>query len=1803
MPQFDHAVLSPLIPKVTQSVPQVVQAEQPLVQFSPNVTQFLSSPQPALNGSQPLLYSNQHVSSVPEAVNPVEVCHETKNPPCVNLIDFHSQNFPTNNVPTHQLDQDAPVFINSQNSPTNKVPTHQLDHNAPVFIPNHLNELCQHLSTIVHDNRLPVPEPGEFTGDPLLYPSWRKAFDTLIVSKSIHPADRIHYLKKYVKKDAEKCVKSLLLIPSEDSYKEAMDLLDKRFGNSYTIACAFKSKIESWPKISPRDALGLRDFSDFLKQCEVASRTNQSLHVLNDDTQNRAMLNKLPDWFVSKWAREVYKVREQSQRFPSFSHFVSFLSREADIACDPLTMLSVDRKSQPTSVKTATSEKFNKTCALYTTSQSNANVCGYCQKSNHAMDKCFKFKAKSMEEKKAYIVEKKLCFACLTAGHSSKHCRKRLQCAECSKKHPTPLHGDVFVKEGQTKQSSKTTNKSSDKCSTAVKDKVVLYTSDKFASKSTMIVPVYVSHDNNPDNEVLTYAILDTQSDTTFVTDNVLANLEVNGTPTSLMLSTMTSDNMLISCQRVKGLSVRAYDGSDKIQLPVVFSQDHIPAGNDSIPSYKVAEKWPYLRSVVNQLMPKSSCGVGLLIGYNCPQALVPREVVPPVDNGPFAQRTDLGWGIIGLIESGDEIAVGHHVCSLISGSCITLRTSGKEILSPWQISQFFNQEDLHTTGKPVSQDDMKFLSIMHEQIHQSEDGHYELPLPLRNPDVPPGPNNRAMALQRLTSLVKRFRKDPLHYKYYMDFMNDLFTNGYAERVPASELSPETPAYYLPHHGVYNPSKPGKIRVVMDGSAKYLGMSLNDHLLTGPDLMNNLVGVLCRFRTDLVAFTCDIQGMFQQFRVNQEHRNFLRFFWFENGNYEGKPVEYRSTVHLFGAASSPAVANFALKRAASDYEESFGSDVKDFVQRNFYVDDGLMSLPSVDEAASLVRRSIAFAKSSGLKLHKFVSNSRNLLQIIPAEERASTIKDLDICNDHLPLERALGVKWCVESDTFQFRIVVKDNALTRRGVLSTVCSIFDPLGLIAPVVLQGKQILQSLCRDQLDWDEPIPDSTRARWEKWLLELPILESLEVSRCFKPADFSDIVEFELHSFADASQNGYGQCSYLRLKDSDSKVHCSLVMAKSRVAPLKSITIPRLELSAAVLSTEVSCLLQSELSYSELKQVYWTDSKIVLGFIANTTKRFQIYVANRVQRIRDCSSIDQWYHVRTAENPADLVSRGCTGTELLKSSWFRGPDYLWKDNIEYSKDTASDAELPASEIKHSSCLVSSSADDPLQPFKKFSSWKRIVRIVSVCFKFVENLRLKVRSRVNVADEVKAERWLMKQMQQASFSTELQKLRTSSDVCFVRSDSKLSRLDPFLDNDGLIRVGGRIKSSSLPFEMKHPVVLPKDHYLTPLILQHFHEHVSHQGKGITSNAVRSHGLWILGLSSLVSSLIYKCVVCRRLRHNPQGQKMSDLPEERVEPSPPFTHSAVDYFGPFYIKEGRKELKRYGVLFTCLSSRAIHIETSNSLDTDSFINALRRFLCIRGPMRSLRSDRGTNIVGGINQLQEAIDAVDDDKVREFLMSNSCDYLLNVPNASHQGGIWERQIRSVRNVLNVLLHKQGHQLNDEGFRTLMAEASNIVNSRPLTTMSINDPCSLQPLTPNHLLTLKSNVVLPPPGQFQNADVYSRKLWRRVQHLANEFWHRWRKEYLIELNSRQKWQRPKRNLQVNDIVLIIDDSVPRCFWKLAKVSELYPSKDGLVRKVKVQLGNPALGNKGQSSECKFLERPIHKLVLLLEANSN
>ncbi|CAB4041165.1 Hypothetical predicted protein, partial [Paramuricea clavata] len=375
------------------------------------------------------------------------------------------------------------------------------------------------------------------------------------------------------------------------------------------------------------------------------------------------------------------------------------------------------------------------------------------------------------------------------------------------------------------------------------------------------------------------------------------------------------------------------------------------------------------------------------------------------------------------------------------------------------------------------------------------------------------------------------------------------------------------------------------------------------------------------------------------------------------------------------------------------------------------------------------------------------------------------------------------------------------------------------------------------------------------------------------------------------------------------------------------------------------------------------------------------------------------------------------------------------------------------------------------------------------------------------------------------------------------VKRTSTLYRLDPFIDLVGLLRVGGRIRRASLPYDVKHPVIIPKSSHITELIIRHFHEKiVHHQGRGITVNAIRQAGCWITNGRSVVARYISKWVTCRKLRRANLTQKMSDLPEERLEPAAPFTYTGMDVFGPWLIKDGRKtetiRLNLYLSMFSCSSSR----------DTQFYGNRLiyQRIETIYQPTR-------------------------------------------------KSGIWEGLIRTVRSVLADLLQELATQLDDESLRTLFTEAENIINSRPLVVEELSTAECPAPLTPNQLLIMKCTVVLYPPGNFERHDLYSRKRWRRVQYLAKQFWIRWRREYCALRYERKKWNTLKRNSQVGDVVVLHDEDLQRNKWPLARIVRVLPSKDGLLRKVQLQITRNGKRVK--------LERPIQKLTLIVEKDED
>ncbi|CAL9691166.1 unnamed protein product [Knipowitschia caucasica] len=629
----------------------------------------------------------------------------------------------------------------------------------------------------------------------------------------------------------------------------------------------------------------------------------------------------------------------------------------------------------------------------------------------------------------------------------------------------------------------------------------------------------------------------------------------------------------------------------------------------------------------------------------------------------------------------------------------------------------------------------------------------------------------------------------------------------------------------------------------------------------------------------------------------------------------------------------------------------------------------------------------------------------------------------------------------------------------------------------------------------------------------------------------------------------------------------------------------------------------LILDELDHKPNAVKFYCDSKVVLGYICNDSKRFFVYVHNRVHRIRQSTCPEQWYYVTSEQNPADVATRSVPASQLMDTMWFKGPGFLQKPpELETHKCFKLINPECDKEIRQVTTLSTYIQKKylSLERFQGFSTWDSLVRAVSF---LIHQARSHSSSSFSshickgwhrciqprTPEELEAARKLILQcVQRNAYPEEYSSLQTTQKV---HSASPLFTLDPYL-SEGLIKVGGRLKHASLDTAAKHPILLPSKHHITLLLAQNYHAKVMHQGRQFTEGAIRQAGLWIVGCKRLVSSIIHCCVTCRKLRGKQVIQKMADLPSERTNVSPPFSYVGLDVFGPWTVitrrtRGGAAQSKRWAILFTCMTTRGVHIEIIESMDTCSCINAIRRFFAIRGPAKQLRSDRGTNFIATSVELGMVQSKKTD--FFNYLHANGCTWVFNPPHASHMGGVWERMIGVTRRILDSMFMQNKHsRLTHEVLCTLMAEVTSIINARPLAPIS-TDPSSPFLLCPAMILTHKQHVPSP-PGDFCGKDLF-KKQWKQVQALANEFWSRWRNEYLNTLQSRRKWSTTHRNLQQGDIVLLKQTQAPRNEWTMAIITTVLPSSDGKVRKVEVKTTYQGVS--------KIYLRPISDVVLLLE----
>ena len=1642
-----------------------------------------------------------------------------------------------------------------------------------------------------------------YTGDPVEYMSFIRAFEYGIEDKTSCSKDRLYYLEQFTTGEPNTLVRSCMHMEPEAGYREAKRLLVKRFGNKHKIAEAFIARIQSWPEVKSENAEALSSFSIFLRECFNTMKNLDYMHEMDHIGNIQLLVSKLPFKLRERWRIQVDNLQEDKGQVIKYVNLLDFVERQARILSNPMFGMlgglpeqrGFTRKTNPKSQNRSRGTSFAVNSSSTESgkrepAEKRADIevqCLFCTEKDHLLPTCKHLLERSWEERLGYFKQKGLCFGCAkTAGHRAKDCKKRLTCEVCQRRHPTVLHKNEWTsKETDVKKVAEAS--AGDTLEPVKKD--CGFTECAVDIESTQaIVPVIV-RSSVDGSTAKTYAFLDSGSNAVFCSKDLMKQLNMKGKRTKLQIQTMIGDKVADSLV-LTGLEIMGLEGENVLQLPKAYVQDKIPASRDDIPTQAEIDKWGYLKEVNIRNLDLVT-DIGLLIGINVPKASEPWKVINSQNHGPYACLTRFGWAVYGLPKGNKE---GKQCTTRASANKIVVASIEEEICRLF--NQDFNENPARERPEN-SVEDCKFLQKMNKSCKQV-DGHYELSLPLRKSDEELKlPNNKPLAEIRLGHLKKRLYRNASLYEDYMQSMKTTIESGFAELVPDESLDRDDGrVWYVPHHGVRHPQKQ-KLRVVFDCAAEYKGRCINKELLQGPDMTSTLVGVLSRFRENQVAVMADVQNMFCQVKVPENDRDLLRFLWWPDGKLNEPAKEYRMATHVFGATSSPACACFALRKAGEEFAET-DSKVANAINRSFYVDDCLQSLPTEEEAIKFVKDLTMACSQGGFHLTKFVSNSRRVLESIDEHERSKDLGCIDLDKDVLPTERALGMLWSVEADAFKYAIKMRDKPLTRRGILSTVSGIYDPLGLVAPAILPGRLVFQDLCRLRLDWDQELPHEQASSWKKWINQITSLEALEVHRCIKPPDCEVLRSLQLHHFSDASQVGYGTVSYLRLEDILGNVSCSLLMAKSRVAPLKQVSIPRLELTAAVVATRVNKMLLRELTLPIDETYYWTDSMTVLRYIRNESARFHTFVANRVSVIREESNPEQWFYVPTKENPADDCSRGVTVERFLSDErWFNGPPFLHLPKTEWPAEEMKTHDIEADpEVKRVAIAVVE--EDRLDSLiQHYSCWYRLKKAVAWLLKIKQVLQKKVQAKgdgtiqnlkdakckkskevLSVQDLESAEIAIMQYTQNRYFKEEIEALKKEG---FVKKASTLGRLDPVLANE-VLRVGGRLGRADVPLEARHPMILPKDSHVTRLILEEIHERTGHSGRNYMLSYLHRK-YWVISANSAARKIINKCVICKKQRAHPVEQKMADLVQGRVKSEePPFSRVGIDYFGPIEVKLGRSRVKRYGVLFTCLAVRAIHLEKADSLDTDSCIDAIRRFIARRGPVKELRSDNGTNLVGAEREMRQEMERWNKEKLHESMLRKGIQWIFNPPSGSHCGGVWERQIKTVRKLMYSITNQQ--TLTDESLQTLFCEVEYIVNSRPITTVS-GEADDLLALTPNDIIQMKE---VEAPFVTEETG-YIKRRWRQVQYLAGVFWRRWTNGYLPLLQARQKWKKYKRNVKVGDVVLVVDNSIPRNTWLMGKVIKTMPDKKGIVRQVNVK------------TKQSVLLRPVQKLIMLLECD--
>lgn len=1608
--------------------------------------------------------------------------------------------------------------------------------------------------------RLPQINLPEFDGQFEKWLAFHDTFKALIDSSpDLSDIQKFHYLRASLKGDALKLVDSFPM--SDANYRVAWDGLVARFSNTYLLKKRHLNALFEYPKLRKESAVGIHELIDCFE------RNTKILDQLGEKTDGwgamltHLMVAKLDDVTQKQWEEHASSVEE-----PAFSVLIGFLKRHTRV----LDAVSVDQRSATSGVPSS-SGGFNSRPAkvsVNSATESSNYSCIVCSE-QHFITRCPAFGELPVDQRLQFTNSKRLCSNCLGRNHLARDCPSKFRCRTCSKKHHTLLHPGF---PGSGSSSSSTTETTSDmppaaplstdgasnsgdsgsSSSATLSSNVAMGT----ANSHVFLLTVVLKIKDKWGRTHLARALLDSGSQANLMTEHLCQLLKLPRSDKKVEISGIGRSRRQIAHEVSTIVSSRIRDFSMPMDFLVMgqVTEDQpstsLPLANwKPPPDMQLADPDFFYSGPIDIVL-------GSQFFYDFHLLDGGRLQIRKLEGTlPVFVNTVFGWVAAG--ESEWKNGTSKVNCNL----AIT-EPLDKSIEKFWAIEEL-------TDKTPRSQEEEDCESHFQHTVARDENGRYVVRYPKRIGFHEMIGESKNTAMRRFQQLERRFGRDSNLRKRYREFMQEYLDLGHMKLVGTVENIGEEKrtVCYLPHHPVFKESSTTtKLRVVFDGSAKTsTNYSLNDALLTGPVIQDELLDLMLRFRKHPVAMVADVEKMYRQIRIHPEDTPLQRILWRFDPS---EPLQiYELQTVTYGLSPSSFLATRVLKKLAEDVGDRYELAAP-MLANDFYMDDFISGADSVEQARELRKDVQTLMAEGGLQLRKWNSNRPEILDDLPTEtnSKSSTL--------HFEPEqkiKTLGVGWEMGPDQFSIEVreLKIDEQWTKRKVFSAIAQLYDPLGLVSPVVAWAKIRMQHLWLASIDWDDIIPDEIRSKWEEFYVQLPLLQSFKVSRYLFA---SDPVEIQFHVFSDASELGYGACIYARSTSKDGQIKTELISSKSRVAPLKRISLPRLELCAALLGAKLYARVSAALGLEGVSCWLWSDSTVTLHWIRASPNTWQTFIGNRTSEIQRLTHGHSWNHVKGSDNPADYVSRGMLPEDFVANSmWKCGPAWLLKNEEKWPKQLILEPVSDELLEKRKTILLTHPILPEVSLYERYSSYWKLIRVTAYVLRFIKRCRSKNYAKeisITVPELQAAKEALVKGVQYQAFPDEIKALNKKQPI---PSKSPLKNLHLGIDTKGILRVGGRLQLSEEEYQTKHPMILPSKHPFTQLIAKHFHIHSLHSGPRMTLSSMRQE-FWPLRGKDLVNFVCRKCHNCFRHRPAPITQPIGQLPKTRTAPSRPFAVTGVDYCGPVYMKPVHRRAspqKAFIAVFVCFATKAVHLELVCDLSTDAFIAALRRFIARRGLPTEMHSDNGTNFQGAKNTLATLHrilnDPQDQQKITDECTRKGIKWTFIPPRAPNFGGLWEAAVKTAKTSLSKTIGNA--RLSYEDYATVLAQVEANMNTRPLTPLS-EDPDELDVLTPGHLLTGSSFAALPDPD-YTNVPTNRLKHYQQLQQLVQQHWIRWKKEYLTELNSQRRKSSTPVDIFVGQLVLVQEDSKPSIAWPLARILSIHPGEDKLVRVVTVK----------------------------------